>query len=115
MSHDHILTINTFPFPFPFRTKLPQPKSKIKKYISSLSLTEMSKIFKQALLIMIAGGLLAIAGWSSYLVYKHSSEAAEIKKDYSELNSITHGILSVNLWRDHLTNMVLNRIDEFDS
>lgn len=74
----------------------------------------MSKIVKQVLLVIIAGGLLAIAGWSSYLVYKYSSEAAEIKKDYSELNSITHGILSVNLWRDHLTNMVLNRIDEFE-
>lgn len=55
-----------------------------------------------------------MAGWSSYLVYKYSSEAAEIKKDYSELNNITHGILSVNIWRDHLTNMLLNRIDEFE-
>ncbi|HSI69949.1 MAG TPA: paraquat-inducible protein A [Gillisia sp.] len=74
----------------------------------------MSKIFKQALLVIFAGGLLAVAAWSSYLVYKYSSEAADIKKDYSELNSITHGILSVNLWRDHLTDMVLNRIDEFE-
>lgn len=55
-----------------------------------------------------------MAGWSSYLVYKYSSEAAEVKKDYSELNNITHGILSVNIWRDHLTNMLLNRIDEFE-
>src|SRR5690606_27119736 len=31
-----------------------------------------------------------------------------------ELNSITHGILSVNIWRDHLTSMVLNRIDDFE-
>lgn len=48
------------------------------------------------------------------MVYKLSSESAEMKKDYSELNSITHGLLSVNIWRDHLTNMVLNRIDEFE-
>ena len=74
----------------------------------------MSKHLKRALLIIFAGGLLAIAGWSSYLVYQYSSKAAEIKSDYSELNSITHGILSVNIWRDHLTNMVLNRIDEFE-
>lgn len=74
----------------------------------------MSKSFQRVLLILFAGGLLGLAGWSSYLVYKYSSEAAEIKKDYSELNSITHGLLSVNIWRDHLTNLVLNRIDEFE-
>ncbi|WP_029034190.1 paraquat-inducible protein A [Salinimicrobium terrae] len=74
----------------------------------------MSKSLQRILLVIVTGALLAIAAWSSYLVYKFSSEAAEIKKDYSELNSITHGILSVNIWRDHLTNMVLNRIDEFE-
>ena len=74
----------------------------------------MSKKLQRLLLVFFASGLLAIAGWSSFLVYKYSSEAAEIKKDYSELNSITHGIMSVNIWKDHLTNMVLNRIDEFE-
>ncbi len=74
----------------------------------------MSINLKRVLLVLFTGCLLSIAGWSSYLVYKYSSEAAEIKKDYSELNSITHGLLSVNIWRDHLTNMVLNRIDEFE-
>ena len=74
----------------------------------------MSKLVQRSLLILLTGGLLAIAGWSSFQVYKHSSEVAQIKKDYSEINSITHGILSVNVWRDHLTKMVLNRIDEFE-
>lgn len=74
----------------------------------------MSHLLQRILLILFAGALLLIAGWSSYHLYKHSSEAAEIKKDYSELNSITHGLMSVNIWRDHLTNMLLNRIDEFE-
>lgn len=74
----------------------------------------MSRILQRLLLTLFTGGLLAIAAWSSYMVFKTSSEAAEIKKDYSELNSITHGILSVNIWRDHLTSMVLNRIDDFE-
>ncbi|WP_051205539.1 paraquat-inducible protein A [Salinimicrobium xinjiangense] len=74
----------------------------------------MSKTLQRLLLIIFTGGLLVISGWSSFLVYKYSSEAAQIKKDFSELNSITHGILSVNIWRDHLTNMLLNRIDEFE-
>ncbi|TBW26388.1 paraquat-inducible protein A [Gramella sp. KN1008] len=74
----------------------------------------MSRILQQSFVILFAGALLLLAGWSSYSVFKYSSEAAEFKKDYSELNSITHGIMSVNIWRDHLTAMVLNRIDEFE-
>ncbi|CAN5349216.1 hypothetical protein BH23BAC2_BH23BAC2_26290 [soil metagenome] len=74
----------------------------------------MSNLFQRVLLVLFAGALLVIAGWSSYNIYKYSSEVAEIKKDYSEINSITHGILSVNIWRDHLTSMVLNRIDDFE-
>ena len=74
----------------------------------------MSRTLQQFFLILCAGSLLLLAGWSSYWVYKYSSEVADIKRDYSELNSITHGIMSVNIWRDHLTTMVLNRIDEFE-
>ncbi|MDX1761365.1 MAG: paraquat-inducible protein A [Christiangramia sp.] len=74
----------------------------------------MSRTLQQFLVILFAGALLLLAGWSSYSIYKYSTEAAEIKRDYSELNSITHGIMSVNIWRDHLTTMVLNRIDEFE-
>ncbi len=74
----------------------------------------MSRSLQQFLVILLPGALLLLAGWSSYSVYKYSSEVAEIKRDYSELNSITHGIMSVNIWRDHLTTMVLNRIDEFE-
>lgn len=74
----------------------------------------MSRILQQFLVILLAGALMLLAGWSSYSVFKYSSEAAEFKRDYSELNSITHGLMSVNIWRDHLTTMVLNRIDEFE-
>lgn len=74
----------------------------------------MSKTIQRILLILLTGTLLAIAAWSSSQVYTNSSKVAEIKKDYSEINSITHGILSVNIWRDHLTSMVLNRIDDFE-
>lgn len=69
---------------------------------------------KRILLVLFTGFLVCLAAWSSFLVYKYSSESVEIKKNYSELNSITHGLLSVNIWRDHLTTMVLNRIDEFE-
>lgn len=73
----------------------------------------MSDLLKRLLLILFTGTLLLLACWSSFHVYKYSSEQGEIKKDYSTVNSITFGILSVNTWRDHLTNMIMNRVDKF--
>jgi hypothetical protein len=74
----------------------------------------MSISLKRILLLLFAGALFLLAAWSSYQVFKYSSQTAEIKNDYSEVNSITYGLLSVNNWRDHLTKMVLNRIDDFE-
>ena len=74
----------------------------------------MPKILQRILVILFAGGLLLIAGWSSFQVYTHSTKRAEIKHDYSEVNSIAYGLLSVNIWRDHLTTIALNRISDFE-
>ena len=75
----------------------------------------MNKIFLQrTILILFCGSLLAIAVWSGYQVYMLSNERAEIKKDYSVLNNITYGLLSVNAWRDHMIRVVTHRIDDFE-
>jgi hypothetical protein len=74
----------------------------------------MSTALKRILLFLIAGALFLLASWSSYQVFNYATQTAKIKSDYSEVNSITYGILSVNNWRDHLTSMVLNRIDDFE-
>ncbi len=58
--------------------------------------------------------LLLVAAWSGLQVYRLSGQRAEIKKDYSVLNNITSGLLSVNAWRDHLVRVVTNRIDDFE-
>ena len=71
-------------------------------------------ILYRALLIFIGGILLAIAIWSGFQVQRLSDERAEIKKDYSILNNITYGLLSVNAWRDHIVKVVTNRIDDFE-
>jgi hypothetical protein len=72
-------------------------------------------IFLQRMfLILFMGALVAIAGWSGYSVYYLSAKRAEIKKDYSVLNNITFGLLSVNAWRDHLIKIANNRIDDFE-
>ena len=74
----------------------------------------MPKILQRILVILFAGALLLVAGWSSFHVYTHSTKRAEIKQDYSEVNSITYGLLSVNTWRDHMTNIAINRISDFE-
>lgn len=74
----------------------------------------VSKHIQRFLLLLFTACLLAIAIWSSYNIFQNSRVQGEIKKDYSTVNSITYGILSVNTWKDHLTNMVMNRVDEFE-
>src|SRR6188768_13343 len=71
-------------------------------------------ILYRALLIFIGGTLLTIAILSGIQVHKLSDERAEIKKDYSIVNNITYGLLSVNAWRDHIVKVVTNRIDDFE-
>lgn len=74
----------------------------------------MPKILQRILVILFSGALLLIAGWSSFQVYTHATKRAEIKHDYSEVNSITYGLLSVNAWRDHMMNIAMNRISDFE-
>ncbi len=71
-------------------------------------------ILQRTFLILFCGILLTIAAWSGYQVFALSNKRAEIKKDYSLLNNISYGILSVNTWRDHLVNVITCRIDDFE-
>ncbi len=74
----------------------------------------MSKLLQRIFLILFTAALLLLAGWSCLKVYTLSSQRAAIKKDYSEVNSITYGLLSVNHWRDNLTSIIINRINDFE-
>lgn len=69
---------------------------------------------KRSLLLLFGGVFLAIAIWSGVQVYNLSEQRAQIKNDYSVLNNITFGLLSVNAWRDHIVNVVTHRIDDFE-
>ena len=70
--------------------------------------------FQRTLVIFLGGILLAVAGWCGLQVYQLSNTRAAIKKDYSVLNNITYGLLSVNAWRDHMVRVVTHRIDDFE-
>lgn len=69
---------------------------------------------KRSILILFGGIFLFVASWSGFQVYQVSGERAEIKRDYSLLNNITYGLLSVNAWRDHIVKVVTARIDDFE-
>lgn len=69
---------------------------------------------QRAFLMFFLIPLLLLAAWSGIKIYELSNMRAEVKKDYSTLNNITYGLLSVNSWRDHLINVVTHRIDDFE-
>jgi hypothetical protein len=74
----------------------------------------VKKTLQQTLLIIVTTALLAVAALSGYQVHDLSTKRAEIKKDYSVVNNITFGLLSVNAWRDHMISVVTHRIDDFN-
>lgn len=74
----------------------------------------MKTYLQRSLLILLTTALLVVAGFSAYQVYDLSRQRAEIKRDYSLLNNITYGLLSVNAWRDHMVRVVTHRIDDFE-
>ena len=74
----------------------------------------MKTILQRSLIIALTAFLLVLAAFSAYQVFSLSGRRAEIKRDYSLLNNITYGLLSVNAWRDHMVRVVTHRIDDFE-
>jgi hypothetical protein len=66
------------------------------------------------LLLLAAIPLIAAVGYFNYNIYILSNQRASIKKDYSIVNNITRGLLSVNAWKDYLVQIVTHRIDDFE-
>src|SRR6185436_11382554 len=66
------------------------------------------------LFILVILPIVAFAGWCGYTIYNLSAERAVLKKDYSDVNNIQHGLLSVNKWRDNITEIVNTQIDDFE-
>src|SRR5688500_17717927 len=71
------------------------------------------KLLYRGLFIVFLLPALAFAGWWGYGIYAFSEKRAEIKSDYSEVNDLYNGLLSVDIWRDHITEIVTYQIDEF--
>ena len=72
-------------------------------------------MFKLNLLILIVGVslVLGITGYCGYKVHTLSAQQERVKEDYSDINNISFGILSVNQWRDKIVAIVSARIQNF--
>jgi hypothetical protein len=71
------------------------------------------KVFRILFIILLLPAL-AFAGWLGYNIYTLSEKRAELKRDYSEVNDIYNGLLSVNIWRDNITEIVSLQIEGFE-
>jgi hypothetical protein len=58
--------------------------------------------------------LLILSIYCGFKVHQLSIERANIKKDYSDINSITYGLLSINVWKDNIEGIISDRVDDFE-
>ncbi len=78
------------------------------------NMKSMTKHVKRGLLLLFTIPLLLIAGFFSFQIQQLSNQRAYIKTDYSVVNNITRGLLSVNAWKDHIVMIVTHQINNFE-
>ncbi|PWH86979.1 paraquat-inducible protein A [Brumimicrobium oceani] len=69
---------------------------------------------RKLLLFLVTTPLLALAMYFAYGVYHDSIKRSEIKDDFSTLNYINKGMLSVTAWKGTLINIIENQIGNFE-
>lgn len=72
------------------------------------------KIIYKFLLVLLLLPFIAFSLWCGINIHALTKDRAELKKDYSELNNIQHGLLSVDAWSAHVKEIVNDQIDSFD-
>jgi hypothetical protein len=66
------------------------------------------------ILILCLSILLFGEAYCGYRLYTLSVERKQIKEDYSTINNITFGLFSVDAWRDKISAVVNNQVQDFD-
>lgn len=74
----------------------------------------MTKTSKRGLLLVLTIPCLLMAMYFSFRIQQLSNQRATIKTDYSVINNITRGLLSVNAWKDHIVLIVTHQINNFE-
>lgn len=75
--------------------------------------TDNGKHSSQWILIAVVSLLLIACGFCGYQVHVLSARQEKIKEDYSIVNNISFGLLSINKWRDKIVAAVQNQIQDF--
>jgi hypothetical protein len=65
------------------------------------------------LLIAVVTIILVTCGYCGYQVHTLSHRQEQFKKDYGIVNSVSFGLLSVDLWRDNIMNAASAKIQQF--
>lgn len=74
----------------------------------------MGNTTKKVILYCYLIPLLGIAAYSSWNLHQLSNQRAEVKTDFSKVNSLQQGLLSVNTWKEEVTSIITTQIDSFD-
>jgi len=76
-------------------------------------LTAKTILLPRLLLILGLTLLLCVEGFLAWRLHALSSQQEQIKSDYSNVNSITLGLLSVDNWRDKVAGIVNQQVKHF--
>jgi hypothetical protein len=78
-------------------------------------MTAIKKKYTVLNVILLAGlgVLLGGAAYSGYRLAGISAERERVKEDYSLSNSVTFGLFSIDQWRDRITDVLSNQIQDY--
>jgi len=76
--------------------------------------TTVKQNLSKFLLMLFLLPTLAFAGWCAYTVHTQTSQSKLIKKDYAEVNNLHRGLLSADVWRDSVTSIINEQIQDFE-
>src|ERR1700722_5126556 len=68
---------------------------------------------KKGILAACLSVILVLGGFCGYQVHMLSAKQEKIKQDYSIINNVSFGLLSVNNWRDQVEGIISARINSF--
>ena len=77
-------------------------------------MSSLSRTAQRWLLVLLLVPLILTAAYSSWMVYDASDTRANIKDDYSEVNGIQNGILSVESWKEEIKSIIASQIENFE-
>ncbi len=67
----------------------------------------------KAVLLICSIPLIFLCIYCGIKIHNFSTERETIKKDYSDINSIVYGLLSVDAWKDNIERIMADRIRDF--